>query len=258
MAFSVEFDAELIVEHTGQVFPFAKEPVTIGAADDNRIILADPKVSAHHARIYWRTDLNSYVVQDLQSKGGTYVNERPIQDIHQLRHGDVIRVGDTILDLRLGSVVAAQPERVYPPTAEPQPTGVFKSPLVIGLVIALLAGTTLICMILAGTLLLTGGRGVPDVIIQSPSDGAQIATGTEIALQAVASGASDIINLEMSVDDTVVTTAASLNINGESSLNASEAWIFTLPGKYVISAVAHTAGGKTSKIAKITVSVFRF
>ena len=43
----------LVIQHTGQVFPLGAEPVTIGSAEDNLIILDDPQVAAHHATIVW-------------------------------------------------------------------------------------------------------------------------------------------------------------------------------------------------------------
>jgi hypothetical protein len=54
MTYEQSFGPALIIQHTGQVFPLTQEAVTIGRQADNRLVLADPKVSSHHAIIFWR------------------------------------------------------------------------------------------------------------------------------------------------------------------------------------------------------------
>jgi len=51
MSYKVPESPELVIRHTGQVFPLANADVTIGSQEDNSIILADPRVSPHHAVI---------------------------------------------------------------------------------------------------------------------------------------------------------------------------------------------------------------
>ncbi|MFN3649303.1 MAG: FHA domain-containing protein [Armatimonadota bacterium] len=68
--------------------------VTIGREEDNRIRLADAKVSRHHARIEPRS--GAWVLRDLGSRNGTRVNGvRVVRS--GLLPGDVIAVGDTLL-----------------------------------------------------------------------------------------------------------------------------------------------------------------
>jgi len=64
--------------------------VTIGRLPDNQIILDNPTVSAHHARVY-REGLH-YVLEDLQSTNGTFVNAQPVAR-HSLVEGDVVIIG---------------------------------------------------------------------------------------------------------------------------------------------------------------------
>ena len=250
---SDELSPELVVSHTGQVFRLRQELVTIGSAGDNRIILADPDVSAHHAEIEWVPQLNGYIIRNVSSIGGTFVNERPVREPHPLRHGDVLRIGNTLIDYRLTSIV--EPAPILPISSDDgdQVVRGIRHPLVIGILIFLMAAVTLACAIFVGTLLLTGSRGAPDVIIQSPSDAAQIAAYNEITLRATASGAKDITLLEMSVDGVLVATATSTS--GQSSLSLSKPWTFTVAGPHEISAVAYSAQDKKSRVAKIQVTV---
>jgi pSer/pThr/pTyr-binding forkhead associated (FHA) protein len=64
--------------------------VTIGRLPDNALVIDNPAVSAHHARVF--LDGDRYVVEDLRSKNGTYVNEQHVSR-QTLRSGDVVLVG---------------------------------------------------------------------------------------------------------------------------------------------------------------------
>ena len=244
---------ELIVQHTGQVFPLGTTDVSIGSQEDNTIILADPRVSPHHALISWQPGANAYFVDDLGSDQGTYINGVRLGAPQMLRHGDSIRLGSTVMDLVLPPVPAAAIAGAPPPSDLDGSGTTSRSPIWVGILIAILAGAAIICMALFVILLLTGGKGTPTVIIQSPAAGAQIGVGNEIVLQATASGAKDITLLELRVDGSLVATTS--DPNGTSSLTVTKAWLFTTPGEHVISADAYTASDKTSKPASVKVTV---
>jgi len=64
------------------------EPViSIGRALDNELILEDPRVSRHHAQL--RRRYGRYVLYDLDSAGGTTINEYPVEEC-VLHCGDVV------------------------------------------------------------------------------------------------------------------------------------------------------------------------
>ena len=65
--------------------------LTIGRADKNDVVIQDPAVSGHHAKIDPVGD--RFVLIDLQSKNGTFVNEKLVIS-HWLKHGDVISIGN--------------------------------------------------------------------------------------------------------------------------------------------------------------------
>lgn len=64
--------------------------VTIGRLPDNAVIIDNPAVSGHHARVY--LEGNQVVLEDLRSTNGTFVNGRPITR-QALQHGDELLVG---------------------------------------------------------------------------------------------------------------------------------------------------------------------
>jgi pSer/pThr/pTyr-binding forkhead associated (FHA) protein len=72
---------------------------SLGRARGNDVVLDDRAVSSQHCRIRPR-DQGGYEVLDLQSTNGTYVNERRVAR-HPIAAGDVLKVGETILQFRL-------------------------------------------------------------------------------------------------------------------------------------------------------------
>lgn len=84
--------------------------VTLGRHNSNRIVLRDNWCSRKHARI-WYED-NSWWIEDLDSRNGTYVNNRPVTGKVPLSPGDVIRVGRT--ELMFGEDLSAVPVDMRP------------------------------------------------------------------------------------------------------------------------------------------------
>ncbi|MFO7743610.1 MAG: DUF3662 and FHA domain-containing protein [Anaerolineae bacterium] len=64
------------------------EPVvSVGRALDNDVIIDDPRISRHHAQLRHR--YGHYVLYDLDSSGGTRINDYPVEEC-VLHSGDVI------------------------------------------------------------------------------------------------------------------------------------------------------------------------
>jgi len=83
----------------GQVVRLSPDTTTsIGRAKANDIVLDDLGVSSEHCRI--RPEEGRFVLHDLKSTNGTYVNERRVTR-HPLAEGDVIRLGETTLQFRM-------------------------------------------------------------------------------------------------------------------------------------------------------------
>lgn len=72
---------------------------TLGRDESNNIAIRDVRVSRSHAQITSRE--SQWILTDLGSKNGTFVNARPIA-IHPLRDGDTIRIGASTWIFRSG------------------------------------------------------------------------------------------------------------------------------------------------------------
>ncbi|HVT43214.1 MAG TPA: FHA domain-containing protein [Thermoanaerobaculia bacterium] len=81
------------------VFPLLDPEHTIGRLEGNSITLNDGSVSSRHARIV-RTE-GGFVIEDLQSRNGTFVNGERVADRRTLSDGDLIRIGKVILTFNI-------------------------------------------------------------------------------------------------------------------------------------------------------------
>ncbi len=84
---------------SGKTFPLGLKPaVIVGRGVSTDITIWDIRASRAHARIDCQQ--GRYVVSDLASSNGTYLNDRRLKAPHELRPGDVIRIGSTALEFR--------------------------------------------------------------------------------------------------------------------------------------------------------------
>lgn len=92
----LKFQDAVLEEYT-----FEKTPVTIGRREDNDVVIDNMAVSGHHA-IIEEEDPNHYVLADLESLNGTFVNEKKITR-EKIFDCDTLIVGKHVLsfmDLR--------------------------------------------------------------------------------------------------------------------------------------------------------------
>jgi hypothetical protein len=119
----------------GMVFDLTKEITTLGRDVANDIVLGDPEVSRQHSRIT-RTP-GGYVLEDMGSTNGTFVNGERLAAPRVLREGDLIGLSEkvtlTFEALTPGveeTVVsqAGEPQRYAPTVREPAPMPAASSP----------------------------------------------------------------------------------------------------------------------------------
>jgi len=102
----VIFGAEI-----GKRIELAREDVVIGRANTAELQLDIDNVSRSHAVI--RRTARGYVLRDLDSTNGTYVNDQPIRE-RALSDGDQIRIGRSMLKFLTSNNVEAQyHEEIY-------------------------------------------------------------------------------------------------------------------------------------------------
>lgn len=83
--------------HAGRVHTLG-ELTSIGRADENDVVVANAQVSRRHALI--RRIGDSYVVEDLGSKNGVFVNGERVSGSRTVGHGDEIHLPGLVLLFR--------------------------------------------------------------------------------------------------------------------------------------------------------------
>ncbi len=85
----------LILETIGATQVPLQDPTTFGRASDNVVPLKDVSVSTHHAVI--RKDGAFWVVEDLGSTNGTWLNHKRVDGRAVIKEGDQIQMGSQMI-----------------------------------------------------------------------------------------------------------------------------------------------------------------
>lgn len=85
--------AKLILKYEAKVLKeirLTRPALAIGRTPDNDVVIDNPAVSSHHARILF--DGEKFNLEDLNSMNGTFVNNQPVRNTF-LTHGDEVSIG---------------------------------------------------------------------------------------------------------------------------------------------------------------------
>lgn len=105
----------------GKNFYLDKDEIYIGRDVNNNIVINDAEVSRRHARISRQDD--KYIMEDLGSTNGTFINRARLSEQHILQPGDKITLGENVnltFEMVQPEPPAAEPDIPHP-KSEPQP-----------------------------------------------------------------------------------------------------------------------------------------
>jgi len=77
-------------------FNIDESGLKFGRASGNQVTIDDRAVSSEHARIIILKDeqgVLKFVLEDLGSTNGSYINEQKVEQQQLLRHKDIVRIG---------------------------------------------------------------------------------------------------------------------------------------------------------------------
>ncbi len=82
----------------GTSLDLAQQQITLGRANDATLVLDDDYASSRHARIFPQD--GQWIVEDLGSTNGTYLDRQKVTRPMPVPLGVPIRIGKTVLELR--------------------------------------------------------------------------------------------------------------------------------------------------------------
>ncbi len=82
----------------GTTLGLTDQQITIGRADDATLVLTDDYASTRHARLFPQD--GQWLVEDLGSTNGTYLDRQKVTEPTPVPIGVPIRIGKTVLELR--------------------------------------------------------------------------------------------------------------------------------------------------------------
>jgi pSer/pThr/pTyr-binding forkhead associated (FHA) protein len=82
----------------GTTIGLTDQQITIGRADDATLVLDDDYASTRHARLFPQD--GQWIVEDLGSTNGTYLDRQKVTQPTPVPVGVPIRIGKTVLELR--------------------------------------------------------------------------------------------------------------------------------------------------------------
>jgi pSer/pThr/pTyr-binding forkhead associated (FHA) protein len=83
---------------SGTTLPLTEQQITIGRSNDATLVLNDDYASSRHARLFPQD--GQWIVEDLGSTNGTYLDRQKVTQPTPVPTGVPIRIGKTVLELR--------------------------------------------------------------------------------------------------------------------------------------------------------------
>lgn len=125
----------------GKTFSLTKPEMYIGRDISNDIVINDAEVSRKHVRLLLQGE--AYLIEDLGSTNGTFINQQRIAGAHLLKDGETVQMGENVvlvyesasydpeatavMSQRDASMLDPEPEApvesepAFPPMPEPEP-----------------------------------------------------------------------------------------------------------------------------------------
>jgi len=119
----------------GVTFPLAGDQLIIGRDSSNGVAINDAEISRKHSRLSFQG--GKYVLEDLGSTNGTFVNGQRLAGPVVLKPGDVVSLGEQIvlmydvINMDPGATVAASRKSLQasPPPIQPAPAAYSSAPV---------------------------------------------------------------------------------------------------------------------------------
>jgi LysM repeat protein len=245
-------------------FPLDKDVITIGRSPDNDIFVDDAEVSRHHARLTRQG--NNWVLEDLGSRNGTFVNGQRISGPVMLTPGAQVDFGpDVSFGVEGGmpppEAIPARPPAYAPPRPRRSAWLLWTlggAVVVFALVVAAIAGYFFLRPSAPESIAVLEAPGVtgPDIALQEPASGAEVGLGESVMVFAAARDEKGVTRTELWIDGQFVVQQDSPDPNGVTPLSLVHYWVTATPGTHSLIVQAYNSQGAmgTSPVIYVDVS----
>lgn len=247
-----------------QCFSLTQPTIIIGREAGSDVAVNDRQVSRRHASLTW--DGRQFIIQDLGSANGTFVNGIRLTASQVLQQGDVIGLGQTVLLAfralsptvspvdTLPSAAPSTGLRAVPGTGGtgpvvPPPAYAPGPPKRRGRILAPLIALLGLCCLLAVAaglgyyFLRPGDVTGPLVSIRSPRHREQVEVGQEMTIHSIARDEGKVTRVELWIDGQLHETQTSTLPGGTSPFPLLARWQPSSPGTHTLIARAFNARG---------------
>ncbi|MFZ1398343.1 MAG: FHA domain-containing protein [Candidatus Promineifilaceae bacterium] len=131
---TAQLAARLVIEQgpePDKIYTLSNAPQTIGRSANNGIVVNDAEISRRHAQL--TPQGGTYVLEDLGSTNGSFINGIRLHQPTALKHGDSVEFGDTVR-LRFwaagmpSAVIYSPMDDVATPALPPEPVPAYADP----------------------------------------------------------------------------------------------------------------------------------
>ena len=241
----------------GKSFSLNKDIITIGSTGENDIVINDPDVSQHHALI--SKSEGDWVIEDLGSKSGVWVNARRVKQPVYLRQGTRINLGPNVMLTAQGEALGIASAKKSGGCARPTLFGLIG---IVLLAIILLAGTVIVGYFYLypqyskapdfNELLPNSG---PAVTIIEPSPGEEFPIKSSFLVFVSARDEKGISRIDLWVDDQIAVSQSSPTPEGTNPLSLVHEMVTEKTGSYVLVAHAYNNEGDMGASQAIVITV---
>jgi adenylate cyclase len=119
-----ELNLRLREGETERTITVNRDEFTIGRLPECNLHLPFEGISRCHAR-FLKTPSGAWTIEDMDSKNGTRLNERPVTSPQQVNHGDILWLGDISLSILLSDPAQPHLTKLVEPVA--QGTTIFRN-----------------------------------------------------------------------------------------------------------------------------------
>ena len=233
--------------------------IIIGRSPDNAIVLLDESVDLAHISLEDRGD--RWVLQDLGTPTGTWLNDEVVIGPQRINDGDVITLGTIPLQIQNIDKPAKLHHTLTSLAAEPTSEGASldkRKGSWFGLIaVALLIFLGTIFVFRSGIFLGVSSGQVnqpPELNLLQAEDEYSVVSGEKIVFKSEVTDFEDLDRVEFWVDDTLEQVKRPVSKNSI-KMRLIHSWSTYQPGDYVLSVIAYDVVGQPSRMIKVKVQV---